>query len=327
VPSFAGALALLLAASPASAERVSLEGICTFICPTGWVVDGFQPNPGTTMVTCKAPGGGGVDAPTLFVGQTVKWGNPNYAPLEKQIKSTGDRFLKREEFLGRPAVFTVRPNRAIVYVPAHGGYFQLGYRAPAKTFDRNSKTFLELMKSFRILGPCDGKTSCRSRRIAVPAKAARWGVSVRRSGSEIPLETSYRSAEHGGSKAEARASVYREGGKCRLVIAVHPEALRKRRAHIEIHYLIEGDALRSAEVMLVELGAEPPGARMDSIALRDAAVPYSEVIPYQASLSVQSLNPCASDLANNSGTLRAFFGHSDVGKVVVDYDTIGVKPM
>jgi len=322
----AGALSLLLA-GPASAERVSLEGVCTFICPTGWKVDGFQPNAGTTMVTCRSRQAEGADAPTLFVGQTVKWGNPNYVPLDKHIKGTGDRFLKKEEFLGRQAVFTIRPNRAIVYVPAHGGYFQLGYRAPAQTFSLNAKTFLELMKSFRILGPCDGKTSCRNRRIAIPAKAGRWSVAVRRSASEIPLVNAYRSAAHGASRAEAQASVYREGKKCRLVVSVYPESLRKRKAHIEIHYVIEKDSLSGAEVMLIELGAETPHSRMDSVALRDLAVPYSEVVPHEASLSVQALNPCASELAGNSGTLKAFFGHSDVGKVTVDYDVIGVKPM
>lgn len=323
----AALLLALLPAAPARAERVSLEGVCTFICPTGWKVDGFQPNPGTTMVTCRSRQAAGADAPTLFVGQTVKWGNPNFVPLEKHIKGTGDRFLKREEFLGRQAVFTIRPDRAIVYVPSHGGYFQLGYRAPPSTFDRNSKTFLELMRSFRILGPCDGKTSCRSRRIAVPAKAGRWSVAVRRHAGEIPLVTAYRSSAQGSSRAEARASVYREGRRCRLVVSVHPESLKKRRAHLEIHYLVEKDSLVGAEVMLIELGAEAPQARADSVALRDLAVPYSEVVPHEASLSVQALNPCASELTVNSGTLKAFFGHSDVGKVTVDYDVIGVKPM
>ena len=292
-------------------------------------MDGFQPNAGTTMVTCKSKAFGGKgDAPTLFVGQTVKWGNPNYLPLEKQIKLTGDRFLKREDFLGRRATFTIRSNRAIVYVPIHGGYFQLGYRAPEKYFDRNAKTFLELMKSFRILGPCDGKTPGRLRRVAIPPRARNWGVSLRQSASAIPLETSYRSLEHGASPASATAAVYRDGKRCRLVIAVFPEALDRWRAHVEIHYLSDGRNLVGAEVKLIEAGdSRASGPRMDSVSLSDAAVPFSEIIPRQAELRVQYLNPCSSDFTNNSGTLRAVFGHPSVGKVVIDYDTIGVKAM
>ncbi|MBI5244654.1 MAG: hypothetical protein HY922_13380 [Elusimicrobia bacterium] len=320
---------LLLLASPAFAERVNLEGACTFICPTGWEVDGFQPNAGTAMVTCKAktPDEKG-DVPTLFVGQSLKWGNPNYVPLERQIRLTGDRFLKQEEFLGRRATFMIRSNRAIVYIPIHGGYFQLGYRAAEKSFDRNSKTFLELMRSFRILGPCNGKTSCRLRRVAVPPKARGWSVSVRQSSSDMPLETSYRSFEHGASHASASAAVYRSGKRCRLVIAIYPEALERWKAHIEVHYLIDGNSLASAEAMLIEVEGERGFRhRMDSIALSDAAIPFSEIIPQQAEVLVQRLNPCASDFVNNSGTLKAAFGHPSVGRVVIDYDTIGVQAM
>ena len=308
---------------------VSLQGMCTFICPTGWAMDGFHPNEGTTMVTCKSktPVGKG-DAPTLFVGQTVKWGNPNYVPLEKQIKLTGDKFLKQENFLGRRATFTIRSNRAIIYVPVHGGYFQIGYRAPEKYFDRNAKTFLELMKSFRILGPCDGKSSSRLRRVAIPPKARNWRVSVRQNSSPIPLETAYKSSEHGASQATAAAAVYRDGKRCRLVIAIYPEALDRWRAHVEIHYLTDERALVGAEVKLIEVeDGRAPAQRMDSVSLSDAAIPFSEIIPRQAELRVQYLNPCSSDFTNNSGTLKAVFGHPSVGKVAIDYDTIGLKAM
>lgn len=321
-----GLLLLLTLCPQVHAKTAKLAGTGSFDCPPGWIVTGLRSRAGMEWIQCLLKGGGR-KGPRLTLSRRRGGGKRAVSAIRASMRRFGETTFRRQNFLGRKAVFfkSRKPLGMGIYLPMAGGFVRLAYSAPAAVIERNFPAWTGLVRSFGLANPCTTSFGGKKPKVTVL-----WGeahpVLIKKSRQEKPLRQYFRSQGRSYSKMTASASVYGGGGECRLIISLFPRSLRKRKSHIEIRFLIEDLIVESARVKLVTVDSDDAvGGGMDSVRLKEAAIPFSEESPRRASLTLQEIDPGFDEVAANRGLLKTRFDDPDVGRVDAGYSLIGVR--
>lgn len=138
--------------------------------------------------------------------------------------------------------------------------------------------------------------------------------SVRLGGDPFQARSFMSRGKEKAGKAEAFARAYPVKGDTLLVVSVFPEALKKRRAHLEARFLIQEGFLEKVELSAVVSAQE---GRDDSVELRRKGVEFQEESPGSAEVRVAALAASGARDALNAGSVRrasfASYGLLDFG--------------
>lgn len=147
----------------------------------------------------------------------------------------------------------------------------------------------------------------RSAGVKLHPDAKDWEpYSVRLGGDPFQARGFFARGKEKPGKAEAFARAYQVKGDTLLVIAVFPEALKKRRTHLEARFLVQEGYLEEVKIAAVTTDA---AGREDSIALRRKGVEFQEENPGSAEVRIAALASSGPRDALNAGSVRrAAFG-------------------
>lgn len=127
------------------------------------------------------------------------------------------------------------------------------------------------------------------------------------------------------SKAKAVARLFPKGEDKVLIVSIFPEALKKKRIHVELRMKLVEGWLEEVKVAAITAEGEAAEEHLDSRKLKLAGIPFSEDFPAEAALSIVAIDPAGNAKAVNAGRLKAEFGLEDLGLVSLTYKTKGVN--
>ncbi|HAZ08154.1 MAG TPA: hypothetical protein DCZ01_06465 [Elusimicrobia bacterium] len=133
-----------------------------------------------------------------------------------------------------------------------------------------------------------------------------------------------------GASAKARASarLVRSKDDRWLVVSIFPQALEKRRFHLEVRFRVVEGFIEDAKAAAVFVMDSRPGAGegLDSFALRAAGVAFQEESPGSGQVLVSALDPRPGKTAFNAGRLKlAEFADADLGFVDASWSVRGLS--
>jgi hypothetical protein len=130
------------------------------------------------------------------------------------------------------------------------------------------------------------------------------------------------------SAVKAAVRVHPAGDDHWLVVCVYPAALRSKRMHMEVRFLIQEGYLEDVKVAAVRVvGGEwsPDDDKEDTFTLKTKGVDFNEQMPGSAEITLSVIDPGPGPRAINAGTVRlAAFGGEDLGFVNFSWSVSGV---
>lgn len=177
-------------------------------------------------------------------------------------------------------------------------------------------------------------------RVKIHKESASWEpVSIKAGGSPEGARSYFSWRQHRGkkgaatggehSKAKAEARLYSAGEDRKLVISVFPDALKARRAHIELRYLVVEGFLEGVQVVSVT-AAEGGGPLDDARMLTAKGVDFQEDSPASGAITISAIDARPSKRALNAGRLSlAAFAENELnpktlGLVSLEYSAKGL---